>query len=274
MADIIEIKARSGFTPFAVLTDLREGFARRPLWTAFAWDEIQQRYRRSRLGLAWIVFSFVFFVGSISMFFGGFAQIDSVAFTMHVATSYGIFTFLIGNITDGCAVFKVSTSWIKSSDLPHSIYVYKSIARSLFVFSINLVITIVIALVSGYTFTPLALLAIPAFLLLLANAIWVQLVLGYCTARFRDLEHLVTAVTRIIFFVTPILWVLEERSGFTRILAELNPFTHALEISAGPILGRDPSPRSWAIVLGLTVFGYIAALIVGGLARRRLAYWL
>ncbi|MEM6890472.1 MAG: ABC transporter permease [Pseudomonadota bacterium] len=274
MADIEVIASQKRFTPSYVLKDIFDGLGRVQLWSAFAWDEIQQRYRRSRLGIAWIVFSFLLFVGAIDFFFSGFSAEGGINFTAYVAINYAIFLFLLSAFTEGCDVFRVSTNWIKSAPLPHSIYVYKSLARSLFVFGINLAVAFGLLAWYGIWPTSLALLSIPAFFVLLLNAVWIQLVFGYVAARYRDLSHLVQSISRLLFFITPIIYVRDESMGMIALVADFNPFTHALEIFSAPILGSYPRIESWIIMLALTAIGYLLAVIVGGLSYRRLAYWL
>ncbi len=256
------------------IRDLFQGLGQVSLWTTFAWDEIEHRYRRSYLGVIWIVLSYLIFVAAIAIFFGGFSAMENSRFTVYVAVNYAIFIFLIGNVTDGCDVFRVAQTWIKSAPIPHSVYIYKSIARSLFTFGINVTVALVLAFAMGWQITVYALFTIPALAVILLNTIWVQIVLGYLSARLRDLKHLVQAVTRVLFFTTPILWVREEREGLVGTIADLNPFTHFLEIFAAPLLGRYPHLGSWIIVGAITVCGYLLAIVVAGYSRKRLAYWL
>ena len=269
--EIYSARANSG--PVAVIGDLLDGWRRGPIWRAFAWDEIQQRYRRSILGLAWIVISYVIFVLSIALFFGGFTAMGSNSFTPYVAVGYAAFGFLIGNITDGCEVFRGSSTWIKSSSLPYSIYIYKSIARSFFPFVVQLLTALVLMIGFGWRPHWGIFLAVPALLIFLVNAIWLQLFFGLIAARWRDIAHLVSAVTRILFFMTPILWVYEERSGIVRKIAGINPLTHFLQIFRAPILGESVALESWLIVLGWTGAGWIVAVATASVMRRRLPFW-
>lgn len=271
----VEVSGAKGSWAFSeAINDLHQGTKKVSLWSAFAWDEIQQRYRRSYLGLIWIVLSYVFFVGAIAVFFGGFAEMGSSQFLAYVAINYAIFLFLIGNVIDGCDVFRAAQNWIKSAPIPHSVYVYKSIARSLFIFAINMVVALIISGFAGWRPGALAWLSVLAFFVIMLNTIWVQILFGYAAARFRDLMHLVQAITRILFFTTPILWVREERSGIVGMLADLNPCTHYLEIFSAPLMGRSPSLTSWIIVLVLTILGFLSALLIAAYSRRRLAYWI
>jgi ABC-type polysaccharide/polyol phosphate export permease len=258
------------------LRDLIRGLRKRRLWWAFAMDEVQQRYRRSRLGLAWIVISYLLFVASIAIFFGGFSEKGPSDFVAHVAVNYALFSFLVANITDGCAVFRTSKTWVSSMPLPHSIHVLKSVARSVFVFAITMIVAVVVLLATGHLRTAVSWLALPAFLVLLVNAIFVQTYLGYLTARFRDVEHLVQSVTRILFFTTPILWVRSEvpAGSLRRVIADVNPLTHAVEIVSAPLLGHIPDVMSWKVIGVLTIVNFILMLTASYVSHRRLPYWL
>jgi ABC-type polysaccharide/polyol phosphate export permease len=258
------------------LKDLIRGLGKRRLWWAFAMDEVQQRYRRSRLGLVWIVISYLLFVASIAIFFGGFSEKGPSDFVAHVAVNYALFTFLVANVTDGCAVFRTSKTWISSMPLPHSIHVLKSVARSVFVFAISMTVAFVVLLSTGQLRTAVSWFALPAFLVLLVNAILVQTYLGYLAARFRDVEHLVQSVTRILFFTTPVLWVRSEvpEGSLRRVIADVNPFTHAVEIVSAPLLGHNPEMMSWKVIGILTVANFILMLVGSYISHRRLPYWL
>lgn len=268
------IGGRSNF--LVGLTDLVSGVSKTRLWLAFAADEVQQRYRRSRLGLAWIVVSYLLFVASIAIFFGGFSTKNAQEFTAYVAVNYALFSFLVANLTDGCAVFRVSKTWIASMSLPHSIHVLKSVARSLFVFSITTIVAFAVLLGTGHLMTPESWMALPAFLLVLLNAVFLQTWLGYLTARSRDLEHLMQSLTRILFFTTPILWVRSEQpeGSLRRIIADFNPLTHVMEIVSAPLFGRMADPFSWHAVWIITGVNFLVMMVVSFLAHRRLPYWL
>ena len=274
MTTQFRIEARGNFTPKIAYLDIFQGLSRFSIWTGFAWDEIQNRYRRSKLGLAWIVVSYLLFVAAIGVFFGGFSRMNSGNFLSYVAVNYALFNFLQSNMIDGCDVFYKDRNWLKSTALPHSVYIYKSIARSVFTFAISVVIALIVIELSADKLSWIALLSIPAFFIILLNAIWIQFVCGYLAARFRDLSHLVSALSRILFFVTPIIWVRQEATGIRKTIADFNPFTHACEIFSAPLLGRLPDPVSVQVMLGLTVLGYLLFLLVSGYAHRRVVFWL
>lgn len=271
------VVSRGGQTDFFVgFKDLMAGLARRELWLAFAADEVQNRYRRSRLGLIWIILSYSLFVAAITVFFGGFSQKGPAEFAAHMAVTYAMYSFLSSQITDGCSVFQSAKTWVSSMPLPRSVHVLKSVARGIFVFAISMIVAMVILIATGHVPGETALLAVAAFLVILVNGVFAQTYLGYLAARYRDLDHLMSSITRLLFFVTPILWVRSEQpvGSLRRTLADINPLTHALEIFTAPMMGRMPDINSWYVIFGLTLFNFAMMLIVSWFGYRRLAYWI
>lgn len=253
--------------------DVRASWRLHPMWRTFAWDEIQQRYRRSRLGIAWIVLSYLVFVLLITVFFGGFSRKDDGAFLSYVAIGFAVFTFLLGNLIDGCAVFKSGRVWILSTDLPYGVFVFKSIARSSFVLLLNLVCAFLLLLLVGWRPTALAWLSVPALAVTLGAAVWVQYLFGLLGARFRDVEFLIQTLGRLLFFTTPILWVHEERGGLVRQISTFNPFTHFVEIVRAPLLGEVPERASWLVVAGLCLGGLLVTNLYARRERARLPFY-
>lgn len=265
--------AGPAFDPVGLFKDIADGLSRRQVWLAFAWDETKQRYRRSVLGLAWILISYLVFVLAITLFFGGFATASERDFVVHVALNFAAFTFLSGNITDGCDVFEVSAPWIKSTPLPYSIYIFRSVARSLFPFAIQLTGAVALMIVLGWRPAPKALMAIPVLGLFLLNAVAIQIIFGFLAARFRDIAHLTGVLNRILFFTTPVLWLYAETTGLVRQIADLNPFTHLIEAFRAPMMLADPHPNAYLYALLTTAIAWALAILVGGLMRRRLPFW-
>ncbi|MCW5724831.1 MAG: ABC transporter permease [Maricaulaceae bacterium] len=261
--------SRPGF-----FSDLIAGLMMWDLWRTFAWDEIQQRYRRSILGVLWIIVSYTIFVIGISIFFSIFTRADAIDFLIYVSLGFAAFTFILSNIIDGCQVFISSRIWIISVSLPYSIYVYRSIFRSVFTFILQLIVALIIMIYAGWRPGPMSLMAMPALLLYLINAVAIQFFWGMISARYRDIVHFVGSLTRLLFFITPILWVREELTGIRAQIADINPLTHFIEILRAPLMGVEPRLSSWMIVLCLTAANWLLAFIATHRVRRRLAYWL
>lgn len=262
----------NGMTGF--FADIVQGISKVDVWFTFAMDDMQQRYRRSALGLLWIMLSYAIFVGGISFFFGAFSQASPERFIAYVAIGYAMFAFLMAQIQDGCQVFVNATTWIKSVSMPFSIHVLRSIFRAIFTLALNLIVAFSAMLIMGWRPELVALLCLPGFFIYLINAVAVQYTFGLIAARYRDVAHLTNSITRIMIFMTPILWVREEMTGARAIVADLNPLTHYIEIIRAPLLGDMPRLSSWIIVLLITALVWVIAAAAGAHMRRRLPYWI
>jgi ABC-type polysaccharide/polyol phosphate export permease len=266
----VEYSARGAFGFGEAIRDLIDGARAGRVWRAFAWEETKRRYRRSALGVAWIGINYAFFIVAIALFFGGFNLKSTEYFSLYVAAGIAAFTFLSSSIQDGAVVFLSSANWINSVSLPYSVYVYKSVSRALLPFTIQMIVFFAIAGALGHRFTAAALWSIPAFVIYIVNSISLHFIFGYLTARYRDIEHLVAAILRVLFFVTPILWLYEDITGPKLLVANLNPFTHLIEIFRAPLLGDAPSAANWINSLLFTAVGCALALVVSAALRRRL----
>lgn len=268
-----ELSANTGNGVGAAIADLRAGLGMSHVWRAFAWDEIQNRYRRSFLGVAWIAVSYLVFVVGIVVLFRGYTETGAGSFIHYVAVGYACFVFLAGNLTDGCEVFRSNKTWLRSTDLPRSIYVFKSVARSAFPFAMQLGVGVLIMLFTGWRPGILVLAVLPALLVYFVTAVALQLLLGHLAARLPDVRHLISTIQRMLFFLTPILWVYAEREGAARALATANPLTHYVEVFRAPFLNEAPQTQSWLLVIAFTAVLWAAALLVTGAMRRRLPFW-
>lgn len=264
-------RASSGLLP--VLIDLIKGAKKYPIWSAFAVEEIKNRYRYSGLGLVWIVLSFVILVFGLVVFFGGLSGEEGRRFTVYVSLGLVGYQFLMGSLTDACAVFVRSESWIKAVRLPYSIYIYSAILRGLLPLLMQLTTALIISFAVGWRPTQIALLVLPAIFVIVFNAVWVYLFLGIIAARFRDVQHLIGSLGRVLFFATPIFWSAESQSSLVVFISQFNPLTHFLEIFRAPLLGEMPSDQNIIVVTIITASGWVLALITAAIYKRRVPLW-
>lgn len=66
--------------------------------------------------------------------------------------------------------------------------------------------------------------------------------------------------------------LLPRRAGFN--LLDLNPVFHLLEIVRTPLLGYLPSVLNWLVSMGLGLVGWCLTIVVYGIYKRRIVYWL
>ncbi|WP_019818638.1 galactan export ABC transporter permease subunit Wzm/RfbD [Saccharomonospora saliphila] len=278
--------------------DLRDGFRQPELWGHLAWQDIKQRYRRSVLGPLWITISMGITALGLGLLYSQLFGSQVSTFLPYITTGFIVWNFLLGCLTEGTDTFISNDGLIKHLPAPLSVYVLRTVWRQSLMFAHNLVVYfVVIAIFWGAVTTPgytlldgggipqpglswNALLAIPGFLLLALNAGWVVLLFGIASTRFRDIPQVVTSLTNLLFFMTPIVWstdILRDRFGDTvgwrDLVAELNPLYHFIQIVRAPLIGNQQSWHHWAIVGGIAVVGWAVALLVMRNYRARVSYW-
>ena len=257
----------------SVIREVVESLRRWPLWTALAWEDIHDRYRRTVLGILWVTLSFALFCGVKILIFGTLARASPDFFSAYVVVGFLCWQFISPVVTDGCNVFIVSRGLIRGASLPLPVFILQSITRVAILTAFNAVAGFLILLFIGWPRSPVALAAVAAIPIYLATATAVQLILGTATASLRDLAPVVSTVMRVMFFLTPIIWIPAELGSIGNI-AWFNPITHYIEIVRAPIVYGEVPEASWIIVLCCTLAFWVVAIAIFGCFRRRIVYWL
>src|SRR5262245_9573965 len=113
---------------------------------------------------------------------------------------------------------------------------------------------------------------IPALVILAINGIWVSILLGMLSARYRDVPPIVMSFVTVIFFITPIFWPPETLGVWMQALP-LNPLFAAVDVIRAPLLGGSPLKYSWTVLLAVTVAGSAVTFYQFVRFRPRIAYW-
>jgi ABC-type polysaccharide/polyol phosphate export permease len=266
----VALKARIEST---ISAEIIAGFRAWPIWTVMGWDDIRQRYRRSVLGPFWITLSMAIFILILGEIYSHLFHMQLATYLPFLTVGYILWGFISTSTVESCRVFQEGSHIIKQIKLPYSVYVLRLIWRNFIVFAHTIVIYIPVAIFFKIEPTITMLYLVPGIILLVVNQIWVTMLLGILSTRYRDIQPIVTTAIQLAMFATPIMWPVSSL-GSLRIVAEINPIYHLIEINRAPLLGTSPELRSWLIALGLAVAGsgLAAALLVR--TARRIVFWL
>lgn len=255
--------------------DIWMGARRWRLWSALAFEDLRNTYRRSFIGALWITLSFAIFVAVKILIFGQMVgRIDNNYFGAYLLLGFFSWQFMSQVVNIGPSVFTAAENWIQNDPIELPVFVFQAVTRSV----IDLVFTSIIVVIAlswfGYGGHSMSLWVIAAIAVYLVNAAWVMMLLGVICTRFRDLGHLVSAIMRVMFFLTPIFWLPSQMSD--RVMAVLwwNPFAHFMWILRTPIIDQSLPLDSVVFVGFVTVAGCLGAWIAFSFARRRIVFWL
>ena len=268
-----ELRPIKGFR--VALEEITEALAKYRLALIFGWQDVAQRYRRSRVGAFWLTLNMAVFVSALGAIFGTLFQSQMSDFLPYLCSGIIMWGFISTSLSEGCNTFINASGMILQIRLPFFIHVMRTIWRNLIILGHNIIIFPIVALVMGKAITFHALWAIPGLVLICLNLSWMILVLATLCARYRDMTQVLTNILQVLFYATPIMWMEKTLPAHvSRLFIDVNPFYHLIQLVRAPLFGVAPTVLDWSVAIGMAICGWIFALIFFGKYRCRVAYWL
>ncbi len=253
--------------------DLWVGMCSIQIWGTLGWHDIRQRYRRSVLGPFWFTLSTAIMVVVLGALYATLLKQEITEYLPFLAVGLVVWQYLGSSINEGCTSFIGTAYLIKQIRLPLTIHVCRIVWRNFIILLHSLPVVVILLLVFGRK-PGIEFLLLPfVLLLLLLHGVWIGVVLGILSARFRDIQPIVTNLVQVAFFFTPVMWtpeILKERAW----VADYNPFYHLIEIVRAPILDRPVQLDSWLWSLAFLVIGFGFAQFLMKRYRNRVPYWI
>jgi ABC-2 type transport system permease protein/lipopolysaccharide transport system permease protein len=266
------IPVRKPWLVSAAVADLVDGLERWELWSTLGWHDIRQRYRRSMVGPFWLTLSMGMMIGGLAYLYGGVFGQDVSTYFPYLALGMIIFTFISSLITEGSSTFIWAGPAIVKMKAPLSIYIYQMICRNIIILAHNALIFVVILPFVKVDLGWNSFLSVLGLLLVVGVGVWVGLILAALSARFRDVQPIISSVMQIAFFMTPIFWTpssLPNRQAFVY----FNPFYYLVEVVRAPLLGQTPPLSVWLTVIAFNCLGASVAIIFFARCRARIPFW-
>jgi ABC-type polysaccharide/polyol phosphate export permease len=243
------------------------------LWTALGMEDLSDRYRRTLFGISWVITSFAVFVFVKVVIFGQMSKVSFAEFAMFVTVGFGLWTFINSMVIDACIAYAGSANWLMGTSIPYPVYFLQSIYRNWIVFALTLVVMFAAVVWQKAHWTPTMLWALPGLLVYVITPMWLCAILAPVCLRWRDAYHAMQTIMRLLFFVTPIIWMPGQTPALEKIAA-YNPATHFIEIVRQPLVYDTVPWTSWTVVLATTIGGLALGAVAYATTRNRIAFWL
>jgi ABC-2 type transport system permease protein/lipopolysaccharide transport system permease protein len=254
-------------------TDLLEGIRKSWLWTTLAQQDVKLRYRGSILGPFWQTLTTAVMIGGMGLIYAELFHTELHDYLPMLTVGLIFWMFIAGMITEGCGTFVGVQGVIQQVRLPFSLHAYRLVYRNLLLLAHNFVIVPIVLLIFPHPISWFRLVElIPGLILILVTGLWVSVLLGMISARFRDVPPIVASIVQVVFFMTPVMWPLGAL-GPNAWWAQLNPLFAAIDVLRGPLLGQPSAKYSWAILATMTVLGCVASFAFFARFRSRIAFW-
>ena len=198
----------------------------------------------------------------------------------HVATGIIFWQYIV-------SAWGESTNAISSNiNLLNNQFMHKSSLLNVVFFKQSLILAYSIPLLLLCQFTLGVFHTEPTKVILLFFSIFINLGLVYCfcfpffgiwmvlKARYNDMIYIVTVLTQLLFFITPVIWIppSSEEIGF-KLITLGNPFYHILALLRSPFMGEFAPSE---VYIGIGIFILIAWLIFAMIyrwAHSQIMYW-
>jgi ABC-type polysaccharide/polyol phosphate export permease len=253
--------------------DLAAGFNRSWIWTRLAYQDIKLRYRGSVLGPFWVTLTNLIMIAAMGAIYAQLFHTDPMTYVPYIMMGILVWQFISGTINEACATFTEAHDVIQQVPMPFSVQAYRVVYRNLIVFAHNVVIVpfgiVFFNVPVGWRLIEV----VPGLVLLSLNGLWISLLLGAISARFRDIPPIVSNIVQVLFFLTPVFWPLDAVQNLRTVLA-LNPFFAWIDVVRAPLLGIAPEPTSWPILIGCVLGGGLCSFLFFVRFRERITYWI
>ena len=233
------------------------------------WRDIKVRYKQTVLGAAWAIIQPLFTMVVFSLFFGQLGKMPSDGLP------YPIFSFaaLVPWTFFANGLGQSSNSLVGSSNLITKVYFPRLVVPLAAVLSgvVDFVLAFLVLLGMMFFFgivpTVNALWLPLLFLLALITSLGVGLWFSALNVEFRDVRYLVTFVTQLWLFATPIAYPSSMLPEPWRTIYGLNPMAGVVEGFRWALLGTNSAPGP-IIAVSSTVA--VVILITGAFYFRRM----
>lgn len=255
------------------LEDLGRAFGDPELWLTLGWQDIRQRYRRSKLGPFWLTISMGVMIGALGFVYSNLFGMEIRSYLPFLSAGLIIWSLVGAMVSEGCTTFIDARAILREVHLPLTSLALRTLWRALIIFGHNIVIYGVVAVVCKVNPSPAMFLAPIGLALAALNGLWIIMMLGLLCARFRDMPQMISSLLQLAFFVTPIIWAPAQHPALQAV-SLVNPMYHLVEVVRAPLLGQPPALSTWVYLAAMLVVGWAATFTLFKWTRWRVPYWL
>jgi ABC-type polysaccharide/polyol phosphate export permease len=246
--------------------DIKEIWQFREVIKNFVSQDLKVKYRRSFLGFFWSLLNPLLHMAVITLVFSLMFRFPMGKYALYVLSGLVPWSFWATSI-DGCCLSIVNAeNMLKRQYFPKMVFPISVIMQNLVTFVLSLlVLLLILAPVTGFV-PSRALLILPvSFLCVVAVSLGVGLVAAVTTVYFRDIQHLISVFMSAWFYLTPIIYPLEEGPipHPYRWCFKLNPMFAIVQMFHRPIYdGMLPTPSEMTTAIVVAVVALAAGLAV------------
>jgi lipopolysaccharide transport system permease protein len=244
--------------------NIRELLSYRHLLFSLVRRDFLLSYQQTLLGPVWVLFQPIVTLITYVLVFGKLigVSIGTLPPVLFYFSGIILWNFFQDSFTDSSGTFKQNMNLFSKVYFPRIIMPVSAITTQFLRFSIQLVllillITYYVIFKNFHVHLGIALLGVPlAFAGVGLTSLSLGLVFSILTAKYRDLSNMVSLITRLLMFVTPVIYPLASVPHDLHWVVVLNPLTSFFELFRLSLLGEG------TVVLPYLAYSIIFTIII------------
>ena len=260
----------------ALIKEYFEGIWRdRYILMSLVKQDLQLKYKRSVLGIAWAIITplgLVLIIGVVwTMVFGA----DPRVFIPLLFSGLNTWLFINASADGGSMALLAAEGYLKQTTVNAQIFPIR-VALVAFINLLYAVLTFfgIYLFLQPEAFGISMLMCIPGLAIVLIFCIALANFASIANLYFRDFQPLQGLILQAFFYATPIIYpaqVLQDR-GFS-IIYQINPFYYFIEIVRRPMMGNGPAqPVEYAVAIIIAAALFLISVLVVMRLKKHLAF--
>lgn len=253
-------------------------FRFRYFWAYLARCDLIARFRRSKLGMLWIMLSPLLLTMIMALVLGTVFRQPLAEYAPYILSGMIAWEFISGSVVGNGMAFISSEAYIRQVNHPVSIYTLKATVVLAINFMIAMIGLVIWSLFIHPMNTLMGIMTLPLTLMLLFCISWaVSTVAAFANAKFRDYPQIMALLMQVVWYFSPVFFQESMFMGnvFLRAVFHYNPVTHILYLIRKPFLyGQMPNTVDYGYTLILLVLCVLLAYQVNKRNEKTIIFYL
>jgi len=248
-----------------LFSNIKLFFSYHELLFNFARREISQRYKQSILGYAWVILNPLFQLLVMTFVFSTIFKVSSFSVPYIIFLMVGLLPWNFF----GQSLSSASNSLVSNSPLitkiyfPREILIYGTILAKIIDFLYSCLVLIPFFIYFHVSLNWQVLWVIPIFIIQLIFTAALSLIIASFNLFYRDIQYLLNLVISLWFYLTPILYPIEQFPEKYRFIFAFNPISVFINAYRQVVLGgREPNYLSLFIATIISILFFLISLLI------------
>lgn len=230
--------------------------------------ELKVRYKRSVLGFLWSLLNPLLMMAVFTLIFSLAFRAPIPDFPIFFLVGYLPWSFFQASVQVSTGVIVGNANLVTKVYFPREVLPMAVVLSQAVHFGLAMIVLFIALLVKGYNFLPYLPGMLLATLLLFLFTTGVSMFFAAANTKLRDIQEFLNVLFLTWFYLTPVIYSLEQIPERFRWVIQLNPMTHVVEMMRDSLY-RGTLPSSRRLAAG--AISALVALLIGFTVFRRFA---